>query len=155
MTDSKRAGRPWLWGLTLGILVFISFYIGLAVWAYQRDVDLVYDNYYDKDIVFEQQIRRVERTDALPIKPLLHYDQQAESLTVFFSPAMQQPAPQGEILLFRPANLQHDRTFSLELLGDSLQTIQLPDLDLGLWRIKLSWASGGLEYYLEQPLMVQ
>ena len=70
MLSQKTAGRLWLWGVVLGILAFLGFYISFAVWTYQDDVELVYDNYYDKDIVFEQQIRRVERTEALPVKPV-------------------------------------------------------------------------------------
>jgi len=115
---------------------------------------VVYDNYYDKDIVFEQQIRRVERTEALPVKPVLQFNQSTENLMILFPPAMHHIKPRGDILLFRPANLHHDRAFDLELAGDTLQTLSLPDLDPGLWRIKLNWSSDGLEYYLEQILMV-
>jgi len=153
MTQKKASGRGWLWGITLGITVFISFYLGLAHWAYQSDVNLMYDNYYAKDIVFEQQIRRVERTEALPVVPHLSYDQQTEALTVRFPETMHQTVSAGQLLLFRPANFHHDRSFPLELVGDTLQVLNLPDLDPGLWRIKLSWTADSLEYYLEHVLM--
>jgi len=155
MSDKTKTGGLWMWGLTTTIIVFVLFFIGFAVWTFQDDVELVYDNYYEKDVVFEQQIKRVARTQALPIKPTLTYDHTREILDVTFPLALGHSPSEGKVLMFRPANLHQDRTFPLTLVGDSLQTIELPEMDPGLWRIKLSWTSGGEEYYLEQALMVQ
>lgn len=155
MSEKAKTGDLWMWGLTTSIIVFILFFAGFAVWTFQDDVELVYDNYYEKDVVFEQQIKRVARTQALTVKPTLTYHQTAEVLDVAFPLALGHSPSVGEVLLFRPADLHQDRRFPLTLVGDSLQTIELPEMDVGLWRIKLSWTSGGEEYFLEQPLMVQ
>lgn len=155
MTKDQPTGKLWMWSLITIISMFILFFASFAIWTFQDDVELVYDNYYDKDVVFEQQIRRVERTDALAIKPAVNYFSQREELTLKFSPAMAHLNPIGEVLLFRPADLHKDRLFPLDLIGDSLQTIKLPNMDRGLWRVKLSWTSKGLEYFYEQALMVK
>jgi nitrogen fixation protein FixH len=105
-------------------------------------------------VVFEQQIKRVARTQALTIQPILTYHQTTQVLDLKFPLALGHTPTDGEVLLFRPADLHKDRLFRLTLEGDSLQTIDLPDMDPGLWRIKLNWTSGGEEYYLEQSLMV-
>ncbi|MBC8374516.1 MAG: FixH family protein [FCB group bacterium] len=154
MQGQDKSGRLWMWGLTATIVVFIAFFVGFAIWTFQDDVELVYDNYYDKDVVFDQQIKRVARTQALPFKPILTYHQTTQVLDVKFPLALGHMPTDGEVLLFRPADLHRDRLFRLILEGDSLQLIELPDMDQGLWRIKLNWTSGGEEYYLEQSLMV-
>jgi len=154
MPETVPSGRLWLWGLTGSIIVFLLFFVGFAIWTYQSDVELMYDNYYDKDVVFGDQIRRVERTEALEHKPLIRYEQQQETLIVEFPGQLGHKQPHGAILLFRPADLHKDRLFPLELEGDTLQVISVPHLDRGLWRAKLSWESAGLEYYHEQILMV-
>ncbi len=155
MTEIRPSGRLWMWGTILTIATFIVFFASFAIWTYQRDVELVYDNYYAKDIVFEQQIRRVERTDALINKPIASFNQRSEVLTLRFPAQLNHPDPLGELLMFRPADLHKDRLFTLNLDGDTLQTIHLPDMDPGLWRIKLDWASDSLEYYLEQTLIIR
>ena len=155
MEPTKQSGKTWMWGIVISILTFMAFFVGFAIWTSFGDVELVYDNYYAKDVVFEQQIRRVERTDALEIKPRIVYDQSSQFLTLKFSPEMGHRQPVGEILLFRPSDLHKDRLFTLDLSGDSLQTIRVQDLDPGLWRIKLDWKSGDKEYYLEQMLTVR
>lgn len=148
-------GRAWVWGTSLTIAAFMIFFIGLAIWAFQSDVELVYDNYYEKDVVFEQQIRRVERTEALPVKPVIKYYRADESLTLIFPSALGHSAPQGELLLFRPSDIHLDRTYELDLGNDTLQVISAPALKQGLWRAKLNWSHKGLEYYLEEPFVVQ
>jgi hypothetical protein len=154
MDKSDASGRGWMWGIILSLLAFGLFFIGFAVWTFQTDVELMYDNYYDKDVVYEQQIRRIERADALPLKPKLTYRHASQTITIYFSPDMSQRDPQGTFLLFRPSDLNLDRTFPLSLQGDSLQTISVPDLLPGLWRMKLDWSSENIEYYLEEMLVV-
>ena len=144
-----------MWGVTGSITVFILFFAGFAIWTYQSAVELMYDNYYDKDIVFEQQIRRVERTQALAEKPLVRYYQVGKRLMLKFPRGMAVQNPEGNVLLFRPSDLHKDRNFPLMLEGDTLQLIDLPNLDLGLWRVKVDWKSDGLEYYYERAFMVQ
>ncbi len=144
-----------MWGIILSIACCLIFFIGFAIWTSLGDVELVYDNYYDKDVVFEQQIRRVERTDALGEKPQLHYSNEREELKILFPISLRNPELKGDILLFRPSDLNQDRTFELNLIGDSLQILSVPGMTRGLWRLKLSWSSQGLEYYHEESLMVK
>jgi len=155
MSEKNISGRGWAWGLTLVIVVFVLFFVGFAVWTFQSDVELVYDNYYEKDVVFEQQIRRVERTEALPVKPIIRYFRNVEKIELVFPSALGHLDPRGEVMLFRPSDLNLDRTFSLDLGADTLQTLLVPALKRGLWRVKLSWSNDDLEYYLEEPIMVQ
>ncbi|MCF7825979.1 MAG: FixH family protein [Candidatus Marinimicrobia bacterium] len=154
MAEAVKTGALWMWSLVAAIVVFILFFVGFAIWAFQDDVELVYNNYYEKDVVFDQQIKRVARTEALPFKPSLNYSQETQVLSMKFPLALGHAPTEGTVLLFRPADLHRDRLFPLSLQGDSLQTIGLPDMVPGLWRIKLNWTSGGEEYYMEQSLMV-
>lgn len=155
MTEKITSANVWMWGIILTLVGFGSFFVGFAIWAFQSDVELVYDNYYAKDVVFEQQIRRVERTDALAVKPVLKYRRGPETLTLTFPTTMSHPHPTGKVLLFRPSDLHLDRLFTLDLQGDTLQVISLPNLLPGLWRVKLNWTSLSQEYYLEEMLVVQ
>lgn len=154
MSQVDASGKGWMWGITITLIVFGLFFVGFAVWTFQTDVELMYDNYYAKDVVYEQQIRRIERTDALPVKPQLKYRHGNQTLEILFPPEMGHPDPVGNLLLFRPSDLHLDRNFQLSLQGDSLQTVSVPDLQPGLWRMKLDWTSAGIEYYMEEMLVV-
>jgi len=138
MKISKDSGRVWRWGIILAIACSMVFFVGLAIWASIGDVELVYDNYYAKDVVYEQQIQRVERTEALPLKPSFTYHQESQILTLSFPSELGYGSLVGQVLMFRPADLNKDRLFDLALEGDTLQTFMLPDLAKGLWRVKLN-----------------
>ena len=155
MTEPTKSGGLWMWGLTASIVAFIAFFVGFAIWTFQDDVELMYDNYYEKDVVYEQQIRRIGRTEALSFKPTIKYRPEEQTLQLNYPLSMGHTPTDGTVLIFRPADLHEDRLFPLELVGDSIQTIRLPDMLPGLWRIKLSWTSGGQEYYMEKPLMIK
>ncbi len=155
MAMKNNSGSSWMWGITISIAFCIIFFVGFAIWTSIGDVELVYDNYYDKDVVYEQQINRIKRTEALPQKPQIKYVHPNTTLSVFYPQMLRDPQAQGEILMFRPADLHKDRLFKLELQGDSLQVVSVPGLASGLWRVKLSWSANDLEYYLEQPLFVK
>ena len=144
----------WALGTTFGILAFMAFFVGLAIWAFQSDVELVYDNYYEKDVVYEQQIRRIERTEALAVKPEIRYYRADETIHLVFPASLGHAAPQGELLLFRPSDKDKDRRFELALETDTMQVFRVPGLERGLWRAKLNWSSNDLEFYLEEPIMV-
>lgn len=154
MPKTKPSGQLWMWSLTGSLVAFMLFFVGFAIWTFQSDVELMYDNYYDKDVVYEEQIRRIERTDALGVKPIVQYRHADQTMLITFPEKLGHVEPSGDVLLFRPADLHKDRTFPLELIGDTLQLISVPDLDKGLWRAKLSWTSAGTEYYLEQMIIV-
>jgi hypothetical protein len=155
MRDKKQSGRIWVWGVTLTISAFIVFFVGLALWSFQSEVELVYDNYYEKDVVFEQQIKRLERTSALPVRPVIKYYRMDERIDLVFPSSLGHSAPEGELLLFRPSDLNLDRSFSLSLKEDTLQSMLVPELKPGLWRAKLSWTFENRGYYLEEPILVQ
>jgi len=154
MLKTDPTGKLWMWSLIGSIVVFMLFFLGFAIWTFQTDVELMYDNYYDKDVVYEEQIRRIERTDALTHRPIVKYKHATETMLINFPVQLGHVKPAGQVLLFRPADLHKDRTFPLELVGDTLQVISMPHLEKGLWRAKLDWTSGGIEYYLEQMFMV-
>ena len=153
-TTSAGGGRRWVWGITISVVLFVVIFVGFAIWTFQTDVELVYDNYYEKDVVFEQQIRRVERTDALPAQPRFQYLPTTQTLTLDWPLEIRDHAPVGTVLLFRPSDLHQDRKFALALVGDSTQTLSVPNLSKGLWRVKLAWTAHDQEYYLEQRLVI-
>ena len=125
MAEKTRDGAFWMWGLTASIIAFVIFFVGFAVWTFQDDVELVYDNYYAKDVVFEQQIKRVARTQALPVKPQLIFNQNSSVLELKFPLAMGQSPSEGLILLFRPADLHQDiNCITLPLGSEPVRLLQ-------------------------------
>lgn len=154
MSNEKTSGAKWLWGTVVGIAACMIFFVGLAIWSSFGEVELVHENYYAKDQAYDEQIKRIERTQALAAAPQFLYTKDSKQVQLIF-PAALGGAEKGSILLYSPADLRDDRRFELNLAGDTLQALDVPGLRKGLWRIKLDWQKAGLEYYLEGSIYIQ
>lgn len=154
MTEAKTSGKLWMWGLILSIASFVLFFTGFAIWALRGEPELVYENYYEKDVAYEEQIRAIDRTQKLLIKPTMKYERSPKTLVIHFPSTMGHKNPSGEVKLFRPADLNKDQIYPIKLDGDTLQVLPLVDLDPGLWRFQLSWTNNNDNYYLENQIFV-
>ncbi len=142
-------------GIIAVIVVFLVTVIGFVIYTATLPFNLVSKNYYAEEIAYQEQIERIERANALPEPIEVSYDNTG-GLTIRF-PAYFEPASvQGTITLFRPSDKRLDRHFPINLNRDGRQYIAAEYLPIpGLWKIKISWSSEGLEYYWEKEFIKQ
>ena len=55
----------WGTGILIVIIIFMTLTITTVVYLMNQDVDLVTDNYYAKEIKYQQQIDRMNRTNEM------------------------------------------------------------------------------------------
>lgn len=145
------------WGFKIGI-VFVSFVALMVsmvtICMRQKNIHLVTENYYEKEIAYQDQIDSETNTAALKAVPKIEYAKESGMLTVHYASMAPGDAPTGNILFFRPSDAKQD--FSVPLKMDQLQQqkISVADLEKGLWKIKMEWAAVGKKYYLEERLVV-
>jgi hypothetical protein len=133
------------WGKSI-VLVFIAFagFIGSMVYMMiNQRVDLVRDDYYQDEMVYQKQIDRVSRTARLSEAPALVINPEKEQID------LQLPTgwSTGKLTFYRPSDRLQDRTL---LLTPDQQTVSTEKLAKGLWRAQVSWSVGDQEYYYEQ-----
>ena len=142
------------WGT--GIVVVIAvFFIVMAVMimiAMTHSTDLVTENYYDKELKYQDRINSVQRTAA--IKDCIRMVQEGNTLVVKIAAEAASSDLAGSIVFYNPADKQKDFTVSMAL--DSLCTQHIPTgtIAKGLWKVQASWKSHGGEFFSEQPLVI-
>ena len=136
------------WGKWIvAAFVFFALFIGVLVTISMRqDVDLVAADYYQKELVYQDQIDRLNNTNALALKPRLAI-LEGKYLTIYF-PDM--TIEKGQVHLFRPSDSQMDQQFVLRASGDSVQQFTLQPLEKGMYKVKLEWKMAGKEYFMEE-----
>ena len=144
MAAKNETAPRWLWGIILVIVVFVMVLVLVAVFAFQQDVNMVTDHYYEKDLNFEKHQERLRRTRALDQQPRVEYMAEEKLLRVAFPVGLLSAGASGAVHIYRPSDAQQDRHFDLALEGDTLQVIPVRSLSKGLWRTRLSWQSAGL-----------
>ncbi len=151
----KATRRGWSWGT--GVLVafglFLAGILGMVAISMSEDVQLVTEQYYDKELRYQERIQATERANGLATRVNIEL---RPGVVVVRFPRLGRPGDvEGQVTLYRPANRAEDRTLPLVL--DTLWTQNIPARALapGLWRVQVQWRLHAEEYYAEQPLILQ
>jgi hypothetical protein len=143
------------WGHGL-VLSFILFAIGTFVMVYiamTTKVDLVTDDYYEKELRYQQQIDIMNNSNDLDEKISISFSD--DTIMVRYPKIGDWNSYRGTVSLFRPSDKSKDSTIVVALDSSFRQSIHSAALAAGLWRMKIAWSVDGKEYYHEQPLMIQ
>ena len=139
----------WGWGIFLTIIVFMGIIVTIVASMMNREVDLVTDRYYDKEIKFQQQIDKEKRTAQSNENIIISYS--GDLVKVMFP---KYNKPEGELYFYRPSNLHKDFKVPISIDSSFTQLVDITKLDRGLWKLKIDWSSNKNEYYFEKTLML-
>ena len=151
---SSRRWDPWPIGITAFLLVFAGCVAGYIVFALRQQNDLVRADYYEEEIRYQTQMNRINRTRALGLAAAVASDVSIGELWVRVPLPHLGTMSAGTIQLYRPSDAGRDRTVKLAPSADGRQVVSLAGMEPGLWRARVRWASGGLEYSMEDSLVL-
>ena len=120
-----------------------------VVYFMNQDVNLVTDHYYDKEIKYQQQIDKEERTAKLGEDIKIDYS--GNLLTITFP---KDEKPTGDFYFYRPANLHKDFKIPINTDNNYTQLLDVSKLDKGLWKLQINWSVNKKDYYTEKTLML-
>jgi hypothetical protein len=140
------------WGLKIifSYIAFIVFVIILVYRSVTAKIDLVTDNYYEKELRYQEQIDIMNNTGKLNKKTVVRQDN--NFIEIIFP-----VKPQGGMIhLYRPSDASKDLNLEISNVDNSLsQYIDITALDNGYWKVKINWITDGTEYYAEENLMIR
>jgi len=131
--------------ITVLLFVFYTFYLN---W------DLVTEDYYKKEITYQEQIDKKIRTEKLSKNIFINFLEKEKKIKIVFPEKFSDENMEGIILLYRPSNAALDKKIDLELNAQGMQTIDCKNLHPGNWRIKISWTFNNVQYYYEQQIIL-
>jgi len=142
------------WGIRIAV-VYIAFVIILVTTVIifmSEDVHLVTDEYYAKELVFQDQIDKVNRTNQLTQQLEINVD--SESINFVFPKIFKHNNLGGTIHFYRPSNLGQDFIVKVEPDTSNAQIIPTAKMEKGLWKLKVDWTVKDVSYYNEKIIMV-
>ena len=145
------------WGhkIAIAIFIFIAFMVGVVIWAFNQDVNLVAKNYYEEEIAYQQQIDKIRNTRRLLHKPGLQYRPEDDIVELLFPERLLGKTVTGEIHFFRPSDFKKDKIFEIDLNDAGRQYISVAALSAGSWKVKLRWSDQEKEYFDEVSIFIQ
>lgn len=142
----------WGVGITIVIILFLLISLATVYFTTTVDVELVTDNYYEKELQYQDQINSEMRTADLPEQ--LKIKTESDKVIFSFPKLFNSKDISGELYLYKPSNEQNDMRIPVKVDSTFIQVITTDKLEKGLWRIKASWSVNKIKYYNEKILMV-
>jgi hypothetical protein len=137
----------WGKGILLTIIAFVGFILTLVVISVrQDDIHLVTENYYEKELKYQDQIDRETSAAGLD-REVLVFDAVSKSMVLDLP-----VGAKGDLKLFRPSDERLDQELSLDILEEGKTTVPLEKLKAGYWKVQLTWTENGVDFYQEKKI---
>ncbi|SEA44587.1 FixH protein [Flavobacterium gillisiae] len=144
----------WGTGIAIAIALFMAFilYFVIKVQSNSKyDNELVVEEYYKHDAVFEQEMERIQNAHDLAEKPV--FTKTEAGVTVVFPAVFIPNKIKGKVSLYRPSNKKLD--FEIPI-SSSNPTLLIPKSKLvgGQWDINMEWQYEGTEYLSKEAIYI-
>jgi hypothetical protein len=143
------------WGTGLAIvlglfIVFILYFVIRISTEEKYDYDLVTEEYYKKEMVFQKEMDDVANSNSL--KDNISGKKIAEGWMLTFPENLDYSKITGTVLLYRPSNKKLDFQIPLQL---SAQNLLIPDerLVAGRWNTIVQWNYEGEDYLYKNEIV--
>lgn len=142
----------WNWGTKIALLYssFVLFMLFMVYMSFGQKYDLVTENYYAKELVFQRKIDSQERYEQLDIP--LKVEIADNYLNIIF-PHSKEVEIKGKVDCFRPSDENQDFEFPFNSNGN-IQSIPLEKFSKGKYLLKLDWVVLDTEYYTERTIII-
>lgn len=137
----------WPYAIILYFVVFISAMASWIVFATRNDQELVRKDYYEQELKYQGELERTTRGSVSNVR--LEY----EPMTKMVRIALPANAETGTIYFYRPSSAQLDRELPLAL-RDGAQKIDVSGFAEGLWKVRLAWRAGGVEFRRDESIVL-
>lgn len=143
----------WGKGIFITIAVFIAGTAVMMAIAMNSPSDLVLKNYYEKGIKYQEQIDKINRTNALTEQVDIEFTGNAVLIKL---PAMVAPEKvKGEVLFYRPSNAGEDLRIPLRVDTSRSMLISTDKLEKGFWKLQLNWSFDTADYFNETSFTIK
>lgn len=141
------------WGTSIAIfyIAFAATMVGFVIKSKTYDNSLVTEDYYAKDLAYQQQYDKLANSQALAAD--LAIGKVADGVQFIF-PLKDAQQPSGEILFYRASDKSKDFTLKVAPDSNGLQLVPTNQLVPGRWTVKVDWQGGGKEFYKEQVVIL-
>lgn len=124
------------------------------VWiAMHSNVELVTDDYYAKELKYQDHIEAVKNSHNLAKQVTVTWHER--TAIVEFPRITSAKNYSGEIFFYRPSNKSADFQLPIRIDSSYIQEISLNQNQRGMWKVKIFWQGGNEKFYHEQSLLFQ
>jgi hypothetical protein len=142
------------WGTKIAILYisFAALIIVMVIMSMQQKIDLVSDDYYAKELVFQDKLNEMNNANSLPEKITHNITENTFILT--FPAIFKNTSIIGNIEFYRPSDNSKDLKLPIQLSEKLEQSIGLKQLSKGMYKMNISWTANKTNYFTEETIVI-
>ena len=140
------------WGVRI-ILIYSAFVIGIltmVTMAMNQNIELVSEDYYAKELKFQEQINHSENALDANITSVVNKN----TVTLHFPVEFHRHKISGTALFFKPSDSKKDLLISIACNDQGTQVIQSDKLEKGMYKMKINWEVNQQKYYQEKVVVL-
>lgn len=142
----------WGTGIAIFYVSFVIVLLGFVVWVSGQKTDLVTDDYYAEEQVYQKTIDNRDRAEELAGD--VDLTSVKGQIDIELPEGMNGKSVKGNLLLYKQDDKRKDTKFTFE--GDRIDySFQSERIVIGRWTVKLSWVSEGKNYYYEDKIWIK
>lgn len=143
------------WGnsIFLFFVIYIAF-LGFTLYqSTQVDHSLVAEDYYARDLAYQQQYEKLANYASSSAPLTLEYDAGKKQIDII-SPSGDQPM-EGTVTFYHPSKSTEDIQIDFALKGGDEVSFSVDKLSGGRWIAQIDYADIDNEYYFEKDIFVR
>jgi hypothetical protein len=142
----------WGTGILIICISFVLLCVVTTLIFMNQDVELVSNNYYDKELKYQNNIDILKHTRDLNAEVKIACTE--DIITLQFPEFLNSKYKSGDILFFRPSGKNHDFKVAISPDSTGCQKINSERLTRGLWKICIDWDTDGEKFYSEKSILI-
>jgi len=148
----KIYGNWKLFIITLNIVIVCGL-VGMALYSFTQNFELVDKDYYAKGVKYQQQINKINRTNKLSGKVVINPGK--DEVAVYFPKLFNFKKVDGNIEFYRPSSASKDFSVPVKLDSIGLQKISFADKAKGFWVVKIDWRENDSAFFHEEEILLR
>ncbi len=139
--------------MILPIVIFAAGMIVMVTISMTRNVDLVAENYYERELKYQQEIDL--RSNSAELSNSISVEGGQGTARIICSKPELLEGKSGEVIFYRPsdASIDFKKTFLID--NEGMQVISDAKLKRGLWKLKISLTGQGKSYAVDKSVFVE
>jgi hypothetical protein len=142
----------WGFGITVAIILFMTFILSFVFRAARISTDLYAEDYYQQELDFQSEIDAVSAAEGY--KNDLYFSQNDKEIVVHFKSDMTWDKMGAKLYFYRPDDAKLDRSISF-VPQNGIQLISKEHFKKGNYEVKLMWKENETGYLVKQSIYIE
>jgi hypothetical protein len=143
----------WGTGIAIFYTTFALFMIFMVIRSTYHDNSLVVDDYYAKDLAYQEQYDKIKNSNQLEQGLVIKNNGADRTLELTFPEGMGNI--KGNVLFYRPSGSANDFSVKVDQPENGKMVIPIKEgIVTGYWIVKVDWVGDGKAFYDEKNIRI-